>query len=262
MSDSTKQQNEFYEQLASTYHLMFADWDASMHQQGKLLSNFLRSPDEVGPVLDCACGIGTQTLPLAALGYKMEGVDISMSEVKRAKKEAAIRGLSIDFRQDDMRQLTTAPLQHYGAVIAMDNALPHLESDEEILAALKAMKDRLKKGGHLLLSLRDYDRLIKERPNFTPPNFFQDGKLRRIVHQVWDWQDERHYELHLYITYETPNGWTSHHFIGRYRAISVQEVVSFMKSVGFVEIKIFAPEETGFYQPIIQGTNPTISDLL
>lgn len=261
MPDSSTQQNEFYEQLASTYHLMFADWDVSMHYQGKLISNFLPSPEEVGPVLDCACGIGTQTLPLAALGYKMEGVDLSISEVERAKKEATIRGLSIDFRQDDMRQLTTASLQHYGAVIAMDNALPHLESEEEILAALKAMKDRLKEGGHLLLSLRDYDRLMKERPNFTPPNFFQDGKYRRIVHQIWDWQDERNYVLHLYITYETSKGWTSHHFIGRYRAIGVHEVVSLMKSVGFIDIQMFIPEETGFYQPIIQGTNSLRSHL-
>lgn len=261
MPDSSKQQNEFYEQLASTYHLMFADWDGSMHKQGKLLSNLLPSPDQAGPVLDCACGIGTQTLPLAALGYKMEGVDLSISELERAKKEAVIRGLSVDFRQDDMRQLKTAPLQHYGVVIAMDNALPHLESEEEVLTTLKTMKDRLKMGGHLLLSLRDYDKLMKERPSFTPPNFFQDGKYRRIVHQVWDWQDERHYMLHLYITYETLNGWISHHFVGRYRAISVHEVVSFMKSVGFVEIKILGSEETGFYQPIIQGTNPMISEL-
>lgn len=255
MPDSSKQQNEFYEQLASTYHLIFADWDVSMHEQGKLLSNLLSSPDVIGPVLDCACGIGTQALPLAALGYKMEGVDLSISEVERAKKEAAIRGLSIDFRQDDMRQLKTAPLQHYGAVIAMDNALPHLESEEEILTALKAMKDRLRKGGHLLLSLRDYDKLMKERSSFTPPNFFQDGKYRRIVHQIWDWQDERRYVLHLYITYETPNGWTSHHFIGRYRAISIDEVICLMKKVGFLKVKLLNLEETGFYQSIIQGIN-------
>ena len=75
-----------------------------------------------------------------------------------------------------MRQLKTAPLQHYGVFIAMDNALPHLEREEEVLFALKAMKDRLKKGGHLLLSLRDYDKLMKDRSSFTPPSFFQDGK--------------------------------------------------------------------------------------
>ena len=40
-------------------------------------------------MLDCACGIGTQALGLAAVGYEMEGSDISSGEIDRAQREAA-----------------------------------------------------------------------------------------------------------------------------------------------------------------------------
>lgn len=255
MKNENNDQN-FYEKLTSLYHLIFEDWDISMSEQGKVLSSLIPSKDIASPILDCACGIGTQSLALANLGYKVEGSDLSQSEIMRAQKEASLRGLSINFRVDDMRQLKTAPLFHYGVVICMDNSLPHLDSDEDIFNSLVAMRNRLRNGGLLLISLRDYEKLLVEHPTGMPPKFFQKGKYRRFVHQIWDWIDEREYIVHLYITYETPQGWKSHHSVGRYRAITVDEVVSFMRKADFTDIRILEPLETGYYQPIVSGKAP------
>jgi hypothetical protein len=71
---------------------------------------------------------------------------------------------------------------------------------------LSAMRDRLGPEGRLFISLRDYGPLMKRRPAMTPPVMFSDDGFRRIVHQVWDWQDERRYVVHLYITHEMSNG--------------------------------------------------------
>ena len=46
-------------------------------------------------------------------------------------------------------------------VIAMDNALPHLLSDDDIAQALLSMKECLLPGGLLLLSVRDYAEMVK-----------------------------------------------------------------------------------------------------
>ena len=62
-------QTEFYEELASFYHLIFEDWDKSILQQGDILSKLLPLATIADPILDCACGIGTQALALAKLGY-------------------------------------------------------------------------------------------------------------------------------------------------------------------------------------------------
>ena len=51
----------FYDDLAPLYHLIFADWDASIRWQGRALSDVIRSrwsPSD--RVLDVSCGIGTQ----------------------------------------------------------------------------------------------------------------------------------------------------------------------------------------------------------
>jgi 2-polyprenyl-3-methyl-5-hydroxy-6-metoxy-1,4-benzoquinol methylase len=55
--------------------------------------------------LDCTCGIGTQALPLARLGYRVTGTDISPAAVKRARAEATMRGLDADFKVSDVRDV-------------------------------------------------------------------------------------------------------------------------------------------------------------
>jgi SAM-dependent methyltransferase len=155
-----------------------------------------------GVVLDCACGIGTQTLGLARAGYLIEGTDLSGPEIERAQAEAVARGLDIAFRVDDMRELRTCELGRFGVVLAFDNALPHLDSDDEVRQALGAMRDRLRPEAKLLISLRDYGPLMEQRPAATPPTMFLDDGRRRIVHQIWDWRDERRYSSPLH---HTPN---------------------------------------------------------
>src|SRR6516162_8622090 len=65
----------FYDEFASDYHLLFEDWEASITRQAAVISSILeRECLAVGAtVLDCACGIGTQTLGLAKLGFCITG---------------------------------------------------------------------------------------------------------------------------------------------------------------------------------------------
>jgi glycine/sarcosine N-methyltransferase len=242
----------FYDDMAAAYHLIFDDWDAAIERQQAVLCRFLPSPAGAGIVLDCACGIGTQALGLARAGYKVEATDLSSPAVERARAEAAARKLDIAFRVDDMRELWTSASGKFGAVIAFDNAIPHLDSDDQVRMALSAMRDRLRPSGKLLASLRDYGPLIAQRPSMMQPAMFRDEGRRRIVHQVWDWQDERRYVVHLYITRQVANDeWVTSHFLGHYRAITPQELAALMDQVGFQQVEILQPLETDYYQPVV-----------
>ena len=53
--------------------------------------------DAASEILDVSCGIGTQTLGFAGLGYVVTATDLSSQEVNRAKQEAAQRKLWVDF---------------------------------------------------------------------------------------------------------------------------------------------------------------------
>lgn len=243
-----------YDQLAACYHLIFENWDASIARQAAILGAILErecgTPGEVR-ILDCACGIGTQSLGLAAHRFRVTCCDFSRASLERVREEAAERRLSLRVFMADMRDLSVIPEKDFDAVICMDNALPHFENDEQILKALLEMRSKLARNKLLMLSIRDYDRLLQERPAVQEPMFYRDHGKRRIVHQVWDWIDERRYSFHLYITRETDGGWESQHYTCTYRAVLRDDLSRLLEAAGFTKVQWLLPAESGFYQPIL-----------
>ena len=247
----------FYEELADYYHLIFEDWDRSIQRQAKTLNSVISHEQPSSPlrILDCACGIGTQSLGLAALGHHLVGCDLSPAAVSRATRAARQRGLSIEFCVSDMINLKELPEDGFDVVSAFDNALPHLTCDE-LIQAVDAMARRLKSGGLFIASIRDYDLLAQQRPAMQAPAFFGDVGSRRIIHQVWDWADAAKYTLHLYITVEDDNGWYPHHFVSEYRCVERQELTAALASAGLKEPTWLMPEVSGYYQPLVLARRP------
>ena len=69
----------FYDGMASQYDKLFLDWQATTHEQAVILNRIFNDSgfDISARILDCACGIGTQTIGLALLGYSVTASDIS-----------------------------------------------------------------------------------------------------------------------------------------------------------------------------------------
>jgi glycine/sarcosine N-methyltransferase len=247
---------DFYEDLADFYHLIFEDWDTAIERQAEILGHLLTVEIDGSSlkVLDCACGIGTQAIGLAKIGHQVVASDLSEAAVHRAQREARQRGLSISFCVSDMTSLSEVHESEFDAVIAMDNALPHLSSGQ-LGQAVAAMAARLKPNGLFMASIRDYDQLSVERPAMQRPVFFGRPGSRRIVHQVWDWADstaeDARYVLHLYITIETKRGWAPRHFVSEYRCLLRDELSAVLSASGFEDVRWLMPRETGFYQPIV-----------
>ena len=79
----------FYDDLAQWYHLMFEDWNRSIAYQGAVLGPILErhTGKKSACVLDCACGIGTQTIGLAQRGHIVVGSDLSRPAVARRPRK-------------------------------------------------------------------------------------------------------------------------------------------------------------------------------
>ncbi len=103
----------------------------------------------------------------------------------------------------------------------------------------------------MLASIRDYDSLLETKPPVQGPAFYSDDGRRRIVHQVWDWIEERRYALHLYITRELEAGWDARHYVAMYRAILRDELTRMTEAAGFSRCHWIFPAESGFYQPML-----------
>jgi len=242
----------FYDDLAESYHLIFEDWDRSIERQAAILGPIVEHHTGLPApaVLDCACGIGTQTLGLAQRGHTIVASDLSRTAVARGRREAKRLGVEVQFHVADMRDLSSIPESEFDVVLAADNALPHLLTEPALDRALQQMAGKLKPAGILVATVRDYDRLIHARPAMQPPSLFGEPGRRRIVHQVWDWSGAE-YDLHLYISAEASAGWTTKHYVSRYRALLRADLARSLQQAGFAEILWLEPEATSFYQPIV-----------
>jgi 2-polyprenyl-3-methyl-5-hydroxy-6-metoxy-1,4-benzoquinol methylase len=141
-----------YDELAAHYDQIFEDWEASIARQSTVFASILeRECGDGRPirVLDSACGIGTQSLGLAMKGFDVTGCDISIAAVQRARSEASKRGLSLPFSVANMMQLSAIQESSFDAVICIDNSLPHLQTDEDLLQAAQQAYGKLRPGGSL-----------------------------------------------------------------------------------------------------------------
>ena len=249
MDDSTVR---FYEGLSGDYHLLFEDWPRGVRWQGEVLDRLLRGllGDRPMSILDCCCGIGTQAIGLALLGHRVHATDLSPVAVERAACEAAAFGVSISFGVADVRTLVELVPGVFDAVIACDNSLPHLLTDDDLRRGVAGMSANLCPGGVLLATTRDYDSLVRERPAATPVRVIA-GPPRRVTFQVWDWSvDGRTYRVHQFILQEE-GGWQLAHHAGEYRALLRDDLAGAIRQAGLEEVRWHTPEESGYYQPVV-----------
>ncbi|MBO7252726.1 MAG: class I SAM-dependent methyltransferase [Oscillospiraceae bacterium] len=241
----------FYDSLASHYDKLFLDWEATTKEQAALLDRIFADHgfDKSAKILDCACGIGTQAIGLAAIGYLVTGSDISDAEIAEAKKRAAKNNAAVCFAHADFRQLSDTFAHPFDIVIAMDNALPHMLTGQDLAAAIKSITQQLKDGGLFVASIRDYDTLLMDKPPYSPPYIHPTEAGQRVSFQTWTWEGDR-YRLIQYIIDDSQTLQTSK-FECEYRATCRQEITDLLMENGCREVVWQFPEETGFYQPIV-----------
>src|SRR2546421_9746702 len=195
---------QFYDDLAEYYDLIFEHWDASMARQGAALEQLIRA--ELGPtgpdpvrVLDVACGIGTQALPLALRGFQVTARDISARAVARLGREAEARGLVIDAGVADMRHVAASVTGPFDVVLTFDNSLPHLLTDADIVVALRECHKTLRRSGLLLCSVRDYDAVPRGEAAVHPYGERRRGGDVYRLRQEWTWDSTTRYQLHFVV---------------------------------------------------------------
>ncbi len=258
-----KSAEDFYDELSSQYHLITTDWDDTVKNQGKILSRFLATlANETRPfkVLDCSCGIGTQAIGFAIEGNIVTASDISKKAVERAKAEAERLNVDVSFLVSDFRKLSQNISDEFDFVVTADNSLPHLLTENDLSLAANNIFHRTNFGGSVVISMRDYDRIREEGIQGMPPRRITDEHGTRVYLQTWQWnQSKTIYDLELFILKQTSTGWIAESYITNYRAWLRSEIETAFLNAGFVSLKWWTPEESGFYQQILTGLKATRS---
>ena len=241
----------FYDKLADQYDKLCEDWPSASREQAAILDRLFRDSgyDRTAAVLDCACGIGTQAIGLASLGYQVTASDLSAGELAEAAKRAEQNGVQIRFERADFCLLQETFSEQFDIVIAMDNALPHMLTGEALETAVRSMTGRVRPGGLFAASIRDYDRLLEEKPPYSPPYIHKTDKGQRVSFQTWTWEG-KNYQLDQYII-EDEETLRISKFECEYRAVRRQELTDLLLSCGCSDVVWKFPEETGFFQPVL-----------
>jgi SAM-dependent methyltransferase len=241
---------KFYDELSPYYHLVYMDWQHGIRAEAEVLDRVIRSQcPGARRVLDVACGIGTQALGLAQLGYELTASDISEESVDRARKEAAQRGLKIALSVCDMRQASQHHRTTFDAVIACDNAVPHLLTDLEILSAFRECHACTRPGGVFVISVRDYDKEQRAGVQFKPHGVRQVEGARFVVFQVWEFSGSI-YETSIYIVEDSGAGLKTRVMRTNYYAIGIGQLLKLMQQAGFQDVQRI---DGDFFQPILIG---------
>lgn len=241
----------FYDKLASQYDKLFLDWQATTKEQSEILDKLFKDNgyDEKDRILDCACGIGTQAIGLASMGYNVTASDISDGELEEARARATKNEVNICFENADFRMLSKTFSQEFEIIIAMDNALPHMLTKSDLEMAIKSITSRLATGGMFVASIRDYDALLDDKPPYSAPYIHKTEKGQRVSFQTWNWDGDR-YKLIQYII-EDEETLKTNKFECEYRAVLREELEKTLLSNGCSSVVWKFPKETGFYQPIV-----------
>ncbi len=134
---------QWYETLFENYG---ANYDREIFTQGTAGEcDFIEKElnfDKARKILDVGCGTGRHAVELAKRGYTVTGVDLSDSQLARAREKAQSENLKIDFQKQDARRLPFRR-QFDAAIMLCEGAFPLMETDEMNYEILKSVSDSL-----------------------------------------------------------------------------------------------------------------------
>ena len=143
---------QWYEELFTDYARTY---DRELFTQGTLqevgfIEKEIRKNKRVR-ILDVGCGTGRHAIELARRGYDVTGLDLSPSQLERAKEKARAAGVKVRFVRKDARDFDFQG--RFGLVIMLcEGGFPLMETDAMNYLILANCAKSLRKGGKFIFS--------------------------------------------------------------------------------------------------------------
>lgn len=177
-----------YEALAAFYDALVKDSDAT-----KQWVDFVHDHIKGKKLLEAACGSGEITLALAAAGYDVSALDLSLEMLKQAQKKAGSE--SVTWKQGDMRDLSSWPL--FDGILCFCDSLNYLLSEGDIQAFFAQAYAHLNDFGVLLFDMHSLDRL-----NEFQEEYCEAGTVEGTAYE-WTIQTEADRIYHNFAFYDS-----------------------------------------------------------
>lgn len=179
-------------------------------------------------VLDVPCGTGRIGIELAARGHRVTGVDLTPRFLAVARERAAARGVELDLRDGDMRELDLEP-ESFDAALCFWGSFGYFDAEGDD-AFVRGVAAALRPGGRFLIDtpttetvlpdLRERDWFEVEEVLVTMQTTFVPGTGRVEI----DW------------TYSSPDGRRATQR-SSVRLYSLVELTTLLDRAGFVSFR-------------------------
>lgn len=218
-----------FETFAARYDRMRPDESAQKKFFRTLFERY-----RVATVLDCACGTGRDLILLHSLGVSVVGADISDAMLVQAGACLKAEGIDVPVHRVDFRHLPRHFDRRFDAVLCLGTSLPQLVAEDEMVAALRSMREVLAPGGILVLSQGMTDRQYQARLRFVP--VVNTPEFSRIM--VIDYH-EKEWEVHVIdLTHAgAESGFEVADF--RYALLLADDYDRLLQRAGFTDLAIY-----------------------
>jgi SAM-dependent methyltransferase len=230
-----------FNKYAKYYDLLYRekDYETEILFLEKIFGAYAKRP--VRDILDLGCGTGRHSILLAQRGYQVLGVDQSEEMLNEAqiKTKGWITPSTIpQFEKGDIRNFRSD--QKFDAVISMFAVMSYMVSNNDVLDAIKTAKNHLKPGGLFYFDAWFGPAVLTEKPSdrykivksddeqiirFVQSNMSIENQTVDVKYKILQVSNNR-------ILNEVDEIHTMRFFFP-------QEIIYYLKSVGFDTVSIF-----------------------
>lgn len=183
-------------------------------------------------ILDVGCGTGRHAIELTKRGYSVTGVDLSATQIQRAKEKASNEGLEINFIIGDARKL---PFENEFDIALMmcEGGFPLMETDEENFEILRSVTKSMKaKSKFIFTTLNGLFPIFNSTAEFAKDKDKENAQFHNNSFDLMTFRDEFETE------FEDDFG-VKRSIQCNQRFYIPSEISWLLKSLGFQKIEIF-----------------------
>lgn len=152
---------DFYNQIANSYDEM-TNLDSRLEGIRSFIEA-IKTRYEPHSAIDVACGTGSHAVVMSQMGIHAVGADISTAMLQKAQAFARQAGVSVQWINCPMQELSQQINEKFDIVLCLGNSLPHILTQEDIDKTISGFAKALQPGGVLLIQLLNYRKILQQK---------------------------------------------------------------------------------------------------
>lgn len=226
--------SKFYTEISKYYDYIFPVSKDKLN----LIKELAKKPPK--DILDVACGSGGYSIELKNFGYNVTAIDLDESMINKLKK----RDESIDARVLNMLEIDKLN-KKFDLIFCIGNSMVHLDNNDEIYKFLNKCKNSLKQGGHILIQIVNYDRVLKKNIKSLPT--IENEKAGLIFERYYEYLPENHKIDFKTILKVDGFNLENHELL---HPITSTELLELLKELEFKNINMYGNFKKDVYEPM------------